>query len=156
MEKEILRALRNSGMMRNASEIETYESNLETLSETFSDDDVAELLSTFEDDTENEEVMFGAVHLLETLSSEKAFGNLVKGTASLFRKSPEWAMTIIRRCLNDEVSVPALASALKKVDAETAEGFGKILEEIGKEDEERFGEAVGFLLRTLDSAPTTE
>ena len=47
------------------------EDNLEKLAETFTETDIIELCSVFDDKTNDSEVMFGAIHLLETLSTKK-------------------------------------------------------------------------------------
>ena len=89
MKKEIYTALYGNRLMRNDGEIETFERNLELLAETFTEEDIIELCSVLDDGTQNEEVMFGAVHLLETLSSETAFENIIRGIAKMSCASPE-------------------------------------------------------------------
>lgn len=133
-------------MLRNNNEIETYEQNLELLSEDFSEGDIIELCSTFEDKTQNVEVMFGAIHLLETLSSETAFENTIRGVVEMSYSSPEWANIIIYRCLNDEFSVQMINQVKNRLDKKTIDRFKEILMEIKKEDGKMFGKVIDMII----------
>ena len=146
MKKEIYTNLYNNRLLKNNNEIETFEENLEILSETFTEEDIIELCSIFDDRTENVEVMFGAIHLLETLSSEKAFENTIKGVVEISYKSPEWANIIIYRCLNDELSVQMINRIKNRLDKKIINRFKEILIEIKKEDEERFGRVIDMIV----------
>lgn len=108
-----------------------------------------ELCSTFEDKTHNSEVMFSAVHLLETLSSEIAFENTIKGVVSMSNSSPEWANIIIYRCLNDEFSVQIIKKVYSRLENKISSKFKKILEEIKKDDADRFGKTVDEILTSF-------
>lgn len=149
MKNEIYNNLLTNRMLRDNNEIENYESNLALLSETFSEDDIIELCSTFEDRTYNSEVMFNAVHLLETLSSEIAFENTIIGVVGLYDTSPEWTNIIVYRCLNDDFSVQMLKKVYSRLEKKVSNQFSNILKEIKKEDSERFGKAVDEILDIL-------
>ena len=105
MNKEIFMNLMNNRMLRDNDEIEGYERNLETLAGSFSEEDIIELCLTFDDKTQSAEIMYSAIHLLETLSSKLAFEKTIIGVVRMFETSPDWASIITYRCLNDEFSV---------------------------------------------------
>ena len=126
MTPEIYTNLYNSRLLRDNNEIETFEENLEVLSESFTEEDIIELCSIFDDRTEDAEVMFGAIHLLETLSSEKAFENTIKGVIDMSYESPEWANIIIYRCLNNEFSVQMINQVKTRLDSKTRDRFEEI------------------------------
>lgn len=146
MKKEIYTALYGNRLMRNDGEIETFERNLELLAETFTEEDIIELCSVLDDGTQNEEVMFGAVHLLETLSSETAFENIIRGIAKTSCASPEWADTIICRCQNDEFSVQMINRLKNRLDRKIYDRFTELLTEIRDENGEMFGRTVDSIL----------
>lgn len=149
MDNEIYNNLLKNRMLRDNNEIEIYEHNLKMLSETFSEGDIMELCSTFEDKTHIFEVMFNAIHLLETLSSEKAFENTIIGVVSLRDTSPEWSSIIVYRCLNDDFSVQMIKKVYSRLEKKVSSQFKKILQEIKKEDSERFGKTVDEILGIL-------
>lgn len=134
MQKEIYLNLYNNRMLENNEEIEIYEQSLELLSRNFTEEDIVELCSTFEDKTQDVEVMFEAVHLLETLSSETAFKNTIKGIVEMSHSSPEWANIITHRCMNDEFSAKMINQIKNQLDEKICNRFDEILKEIEKED----------------------
>ena len=124
--RERINALYKSKLLRTDNEIKTFEENLELLSETFDEGDIVELCSVFDDNTEHSEVMFGMVHLLETLSSEEVFENTVKGLIKMSETSPEWTDIIVGRCLNDKYSVQMINRVKNRLDEQSAEKFKEL------------------------------
>lgn len=146
MEKALYNILWTNRMLKDSNEIAIFENNLTKLADTFNEDDIIELCQILDDETNDSEVMFGIVHLLETLSTEQAFINTVIGVVKLKSMSPEWANIIIYRCLNDEYSVRMLKKIYMTLDDEIRIEFSKLLKEIKEEDKERFGKAVSEVL----------
>ena len=123
MNDEIYSNLLNNRMLNDNNEIAQYERGLELLAATFSENDIVELCSTFDDRTHNTEVMFSAIHLLETLSSELAFENTIVGVVNIYNTSPEWAKIIVYRCLNDEFSIKMIKTILNRLDNKVRDQF---------------------------------
>ena len=138
----------NNRMLRNNDEIVKYEHSLELLADNFSEADIVELCSTFDDKTCNSEVMFSAIHLLETISSELAYQNTIIGVVKMFESSPEWANIIIYRILNDDYSVQMIKNLYSRLDKSISEKFKLILKEIKQEDSERFGKNIDKILES--------
>ena len=116
--------------MKNSNEIAIFEENLIELTENFGEDDIIELCQILDDKTDDSEVMFGIIHLLETLSTKQAFINTVIGVVKMKSRSPEWAKIIIRRCLNDEYSAKMLKEIYAILDDEIRIEFSKLLKEL--------------------------
>ena len=146
MKDEIFKNLYNNRLLSDNTEIENYEYNLNLLSACFSEEDIIELCSTFDDKTRNSEVMFGAIHLLESLSSELAYKNTIIGVVDMYISSPEWAKIIIYRLLNDDYSVQMIKCIYNRLEKNTCEKFKLILQTIKHEDYERFGKSIDLLM----------
>lgn len=146
MKKEIISNLIHNRLLKNNEEINTFEKNLELMAENFEEEDIIELCKVLDDATNEPEIMFGIIHLMETLSSEEAYKNTLIGVASMYASSPEWAKTILYRCLNDDYSVEMIGNILPAVDFETREKIHSILEQIKSEDEPLFGEAINKIV----------
>ncbi|WP_248403638.1 Imm30 family immunity protein [Butyrivibrio fibrisolvens] len=112
----------------------------------FSEEDIVNLCSTFEDKTQNSEVMFGAIHLLESLSSESAYENTIIGVVNLYTFSPGWAKIIVYRLLNDEFSVQMIKCIYNRIDKDVCAKFKLILETIKREDSEKYGKSIAVIL----------
>lgn len=146
MKDEIFKDLYDNRMLSNNSEIEKYEHNLNELSANFSEEDIIRLCLTFEDKTQNSEVMFGAIHLLESLSSELAYKNTIIGVVNMYISAPEWANIIIYRLLNDEFSVQMIKCIYNRIGKNNSVKFKQILETIKKEDYDKFGKSIDVIL----------
>lgn len=146
MEKTLYNNLWANRLLKNSNEIAIFEDNLTKLAETFNENDIIELCQILDDKTDDSEVMFGIIHLLETLSTEQALINTVIGVVKMKSMSPEWANIIIYRCLNDEYCVGMIREIYVTLDEEIRTEFSKLLKEIKKEDEEIFGKAVSEIL----------
>ncbi len=146
MKDEIFKNLYDNRMLSNNSEIEKYEYNLNELSTNFSEEDIIRLCLTFEDKTQNSEVMFGAIHLLESLSSELAYKNTIIGVVNMYITAPEWANIIIYRLLNDEFSVQMIKCIYNRIGKNISIKFKQILETIKKEDYDKFGKSIDVIL----------
>lgn len=146
MKDEIFKDLYDNRMLSNNSEIEKYEHNLNELSTNFSEEDIIRLCLTFEDKTQNSEVMFGAIHLLESLSSELAYKNTIIGVVNMYISAPEWANIIIYRLLNDEFSVQMIKCIYNRIGKNNSVRFKQILETIKNEDYDKFGKSIDVIL----------
>lgn len=146
MKDKIFKSLYNNRMLSNHIEIETYEYNLNLLSESFSEEDIIRLCATLEDNTCDTEVMFSAIHLLESLSSELAYKNLIIGVVNIYTSSPEWANIITYRLLNDDFSVQMIKDLYNRIDKNIGKKFKEILETIKEEDYEQFGKSIDVIL----------
>ena len=146
MKDEIFKDLYDNRMLSNNSEIEKYEHNLNELSINFSEEDIIRLCLTFEDKTQNSEVMFGAIHLLESLSSELAYKNTIIGVVNMYISAPEWANIIIYRLLNDEFSVQMIKCIYNRIGKNNSVRFKQILETIKNEDYDKFGKSIDVIL----------
>ncbi|MDE6568627.1 MAG: hypothetical protein K2K70_12975 [Lachnospiraceae bacterium] len=146
MEKTLYNNLWANRLLKNPNEIAIFEDNLAKLAESFNENDIIELCQILDDKTDNSEVMFGIIHLLETLSTEQAFINTVIGVVKLKSMSPEWANIIIYRCLNDEYCVRMIREIYVTLDNEIRTEFSELLKEIKRQDYEIFGKAVSEII----------
>ena len=149
LKDEIFENLLNNRMLSNDTEIKNYEYNLELLSADFSEEDIIELCSTFEDRTCNSEIMFSAIHLLETLSSELAYEDTIIGVGNMLNSAPEWANIIVYRILNDNASVQMIKKIYNRLDKNIFDKFKLILEKIKKDDDKRFGKIIDELFASF-------
>lgn len=142
MKQTLYSQLYGNRLLENNNQIVVFEECLNKLADDFKDEDIVELCRVLDDNTMEFEVMFGVIHLLETLSSEEAFMNTITGVVELKKHSPIWAKTIIYRCLNDEFSIKMINNILPYLNKEVKNGFYSLLSEINAEDGQQFGDAI--------------
>ena len=108
----LIEELYKNRLMRTNGEIEKFEKALNEISKVVKEEDIPGLCKVFNDNTRNDEVMFGLIHLIEIFSSEKAFGFIVLGVANMLEQASGWAKIIIYRCLNDDFARNMLKNAV--------------------------------------------
>lgn len=78
-----------------------FDSALCALWDNVTTDDIEDLLKAFCDDTEDDEVMFGLLHLIERLDSDESLLKIALLTPEM-QGAEEWAKLLNRRILNSE------------------------------------------------------
>lgn len=146
MKKELLNQLYSNRLLRNTEELVKFEEYLSVASEIAKEDDIIELCSVFDDNTMDDEVMFGLIHLIETFSSERAFELTILGVSNMMKNAFNWAKIIMYRCLNDDFSRGMLKNAISFVDIQTRQIIVSMLHNIKEEDYDKFGTLVDEVL----------
>lgn len=138
--------LKNSRFIRNDEEFKNFEQAIINLSSVNDCRVIKKLCEVFEDDTECEDVMFGLVHLIESFRGENAIKEFIEAVPSMLSHAKEWVNIIHYRILNNDFSRKEYINALKKVDIQTKQVIIKVLEDISKEDSEKFKTHVDEIL----------
>lgn len=147
MKERLLYLLRENRLMRNDIEFEIFDATLDSISELVDESDVLSLVSVLDDGTEEHEVMFRLVHLIESnVSSEKSFSLLLEGINSIWDHAPEWSRILMYRILNDEYSFKKINELLGKVDSEIYNNIYKLLIDISNEDSKLFKDKIDIII----------
>lgn len=126
--------------------IEIFEEVLDKLAEDFQEEYIADVCRVFDNNTREQEMMFGLIHLIEAFSSERAFELTVLGVANMTETAVEWAKIIMYRCLNHTPSRKMLKKAISVSEEKTQQAITALLNTIKTEDSDRFGVAVDEVL----------
>jgi hypothetical protein len=145
---EILR-LQKSRLLRNSLEVRDFESAIENIVSLKDYSLIKDLCTGFDDKTENHEVMFGLVHVIEDFEGEEGLFEMVNAVPSMLSHAKEWATILNYRVLNHEPSRELYIQVLKKVDVQVKNTFIQILKEIKTEDPARFEVSVNEILSAL-------
>ncbi|MEE0060861.1 MAG: Imm30 family immunity protein [Acutalibacteraceae bacterium] len=129
--------------------MEKFEDISSDLFEVMHEEDIVDLCRVFDDNTDNHEMMFGLVHLIEAFSSDKAFEFTVLGVANMTVTAPEWAKIIMYRCLNHLPSRKMLKKAISVSNIKTQKTIISLLNTIKSDDADRFGIAVDEVIDKL-------
>ena len=146
MNKKLIEQLYNSRLLRTREELEEFEESLKEISKEIQENDIPELCKVFDDQTENEDVMFGLIHLIESFSSEKAFKLTTLAISQMLENAMNWAKILIYRCLNDDSSRIMLKKAVGSADSKTKQTMKSLLNSIKIEDYDKFGLLIDEIL----------
>jgi len=93
-----------------------------------------ELHLVFTDATQNEEVMFGLVHVLEDYDMDVQLAAFVSALPEMLKGAREWVLTLTWRILNDARSRETYKAVLKAADPAGRDAARAILEEVAREE----------------------
>lgn len=90
-------------LLRNQLECEEFDNLLEKLADCTDEKIIKDLCMVFDDETEEEEVMFGLVHFIEGFEMEKYLTEMPKALPKMIENAKEWAMVLNKRILNNDL-----------------------------------------------------
>ena len=137
-------------LLRNSEEIELFENAIENILNEENYEDIKYLCEGFDDCTEDDEVMFGLVHAIESYDS--AFDSsvtmkvFVNSIPDVIPYAKEWMKTMLKRILNDEHIRRVLNHTISDSDDKVKTTFIQLLNEISNENPERFKLVVNEVL----------
>lgn len=146
MKKKIIEELYKNRLLNTNKEFEKFEESLNEISEMIQEEDILDLCKVFDDNTRDDEMMFGLIHLIEMFSSERAFELTVLGVVNMMTSAPNWAKIIIYRCLNDDFARNMLRKAISHVEFQVQQSIISLLNVIKTEDFDKFGMAIDEVL----------
>lgn len=146
MKKKIIEELYKNRLLNTSEEFEKFEKSLNEISEMIQEEDILDLCKVFDDNTGDDELMFGLIHLIEVFSSERAFELTVLGVVNMMKSAPNWAKIIIYRCLNDDFARNMLKKAINNAESQVKQSIISLLNIIKNEDFNKFGMVIDEVL----------
>lgn len=141
--------LYDNRLLRTELECEQFEQALEGLAGDTEDAVIQQIFKVFDDDTEQEEVMFGLVHFLESYQMEMYLTQLLESLPELLETGRNWAIILIQRILADDIYRKEFADIAAGMPLRIKRFLAFLLEEI-KEDKPRlFERRANSILRKL-------
>lgn len=141
--------LQKNRLLRNATEVNEFESAIENIISLKDVKLVKDLCSGFDDQTEDHEVMFGLVHAIEDFEGEEGLIEMTNAIPSMLPHAKEWATILNYRILNHEPSRKLYVNVLKKVNKSVKDIVIGILKNIKLEDLARFENSVNEVLSSI-------
>ena len=149
IQAEILK-LKKNRLLRNTLEVNDFESAIENIVSLNDVNLIKDLCVGFDDQTEDDEVMFGLIHAIEDFEGEKGLLEMAKAIPSMLPHAKGWATVLNYRVLNHEPSRRQYGKVLKKVNVTAQDIVVKILKEIKTEDPAQFETSVDEVLSILN------
>ncbi|TMV50638.1 hypothetical protein FE783_08055 [Paenibacillus mesophilus] len=133
-------------LLRTHHEIQQFEQAISSILEMNEVDHIKNLCLGFEDATENDGVMFGLIHAIE--SYDKTFGleiplkRLAESLPNMLPHAQEWAKTLHRRLLNHDLARRIYAEVISSVDGSIQDIVFRLVNEIKNRNSQKFGTSV--------------
>ncbi|MNI45048.1 hypothetical protein D3C73_994530 [compost metagenome] len=131
--------LYHNRLLRTELECEAFDLALEGLAGDMEDAVIQQIFKVFDDDTEQEEVMFGLVHFVESYQMEMYLTQLLESLPDMLENARNWAIVLNRRILEDDLCRREYADIAAGMTPRIKRSLAFLLEEI-KEDNPRLYE----------------
>ncbi|WP_147635411.1 Imm30 family immunity protein [Risungbinella massiliensis] len=149
---EKIKVLYKNRYMKDEKEFNQFVNSLDFLSEPnwfdplkFSEKDIKDIYTVFEDDTESHDVMFGLLHLVEALDLHGRV--LIHSLPTMYPHALNWLLTFVARILNSIEATASFKENYAKL-TETEKLFVHMILQELVEDSPIFFERVKLLTET--------
>ena len=149
MKKEkLINQLINARKLSSDEEYEQFEDALIKLGGNIEVSDICELCNAFYDDTEDEEVMFGLIPLIEKFP-DKEYLYYIGMCSPNMKDGYEWAMILNMRILNNEKSLKMYPEVISNMKNDYKRKILELLINIKNEDPILFGKKVDYIIENV-------
>lgn len=149
---DVINRLKDNRLMHSEQEIILFEEALEEVANINDDHLIGQLMGVLDDETEQEEVMWGLIHTIEYLSAfspKRGLKQMIAAVPMNIEKSREWMEILHYRILNHEDYRRILVEALEEADEISKEVVLNLLEDIRDEDPNNFKDKVNEVKKGL-------
>ncbi len=131
-------------------EFKLFEDALHKLQGNITIDDVYEICNAFCDDCEDDEVMFGIIHLIEQLEMDGYLKCIALCSPDMVG-AHEWAMTLNKRIINNQLYFEKYIDVIDKLEKPYKEKILKLLLDVKNDNPKRFTEKVDLIYKRTGS-----
>lgn len=149
MRKDLFDQLYKNRLMSTDEEFHLYEEAEYLLGQEIVEDDIIEICKIFDDQTEENEVMWGLIHLIEIYNSKYAYRLTLQGISNMLTAT-EWAKIILIRCLNQDTARDMLKQAFHEVEPEVQKKVISVMKMIQSEYQGRFDAHIAYVINEVN------
>lgn len=144
-----IKKLYDCRLLENQFMCEAFDIGLENLANCTDEKMIKDVCIVFDDETEEEEIMFGLIHLIESFERDTYLTEMPKALPNMMGNAKEWAMRLNKRILNSEPDRIAYATKLMHMDEDIKSTVTHLLNEIIADNPQRFESAANEILNIL-------
>ncbi|WP_195974645.1 Imm30 family immunity protein [Clostridium butyricum] len=145
-----VKILNENKLLRTNEEIEKFECAIENILSNEDYKDIKHLCTGFDDNTEDDEVMFGIIHAIESYDRmadmKLTLKEFIDSIPSVYSYAKEWIKIMNKRILNDENSLEEYIKIAENCDTELKLILIELMNEVKKDNPERFSQPVNKFL----------
>lgn len=139
-----IQQLINARSLSTNEEYLSFESALQSLQKNITIDDVPEICKAFCDDTQNDEVMFEIIHLIEQLQGDEYLKKIAICSPNM-KDAHDWAMTLNKRIINSQRFFEKYIEVISELEEESKEKIILLLNDVKNDNPKRFAEKIDML-----------
>ncbi|MEK3953153.1 MULTISPECIES: Imm30 family immunity protein [unclassified Psychrobacillus] len=148
-----LTELKNNRLLRDENEVEKFEKSIENILEMKDVSHIEVLCQGFDDLNENDEVMFGLIHAIESydniVDSEASLKVLANSIPKMLPHAKEWLKILQKRILNHEPSLNIYKEIIPTLNKDVQAYIISQLIVIKEKNTSKFEKSVNLILEYL-------
>ncbi|WP_419961734.1 Imm30 family immunity protein [Psychrobacillus sp. BM2] len=148
-----LTELKNNRLLRDENEVVKFEKSIENILEMKDVSHIEILCQGFDDLTENDEVMFGLIHAIESydniVNSEASLKELANSIPKMLPHAKEWLKRLHKRILNNGPSLNIYKEIIPTLNKDIQEYIISQLIAIKDKNPSKFEKSVNLILEYL-------
>ncbi|MFF2909307.1 Imm30 family immunity protein [Paenibacillus sp. NPDC057934] len=133
-------------LLRTEVDCERFDRALEGLAGDTEDRIIHEIFKVFDDETEQEEVMFSLVHFVESYQTEMYLTQLLESLPAMLEPARDWAIVLNKRILKDDFCRNEYADIAVGMSPQVKRVLSFLLEEIKEDHPKLFERHVNEIL----------
>ncbi|BCJ93783.1 hypothetical protein acsn021_13520 [Anaerocolumna cellulosilytica] len=153
--EDLTQKLVHSRLLQNEEQVQAFEQSIESIISMKTSDCIKKLYLGFDDSTENDEIMFGLLHTIESfdqeLGLEQSLIKLAEALRYMLPHAKEWAKIFHKRILNQEETRNAYATVISYADNATRDLVISLVNEIKIKNPEKFAKKTEEFLLSIKS-----
>ena len=142
--KTEIQNLITSRRLSSDNEYNMFERALRELQGNLEVEDFGDVCGAFFDETHDDEVMFGLIHLIEGLRGVEYLREIAMCTPKM-RDAHEWAMTLNKRIINSQEFFKMYISVIDSLDVDSKRKILELLNDVKDDNPKRFAEKIDYL-----------
>ena len=127
-----------------SDEYTIFEDALNALQGKISIDDVSDICRAFYDDTQDDEMMFGIIHLIEKLCGKDYLKEIAICTPAM-KDAHNWAMILNKRIINSQEYFAMYIEVIRSLESESKNKIVGLLNDVKNDNPNRFSEKIEYL-----------
>ncbi|RKM55659.1 hypothetical protein D6853_08880 [Butyrivibrio sp. X503] len=110
--------------------------------------DIEMLCGAFLDDTQDDEVMFGLVHLIESLEGSECL-RMIANCSPNMSEARDWAKILNIRILNNPKYTEMYIDVIRNMNVDDKEKIIALFDNIKKDDPKRFADKIDYMKKMI-------
>ncbi|TDX53269.1 Imm30 family immunity protein [Orenia marismortui] len=151
--KQEVKRLKDNRLLSDKEEIINFEEAMDNILNVEELTLISDLILGFDDNTQDDEVMFGLIHAIESFDEifppKETLRVFAESIEKMFPHAKEWAKIFHKRILNHKPSYDTYIKIISEIDIKKKKLVIGLLKEIIKEDPEVFDESINQFLNRI-------
>ncbi len=145
----LIQKLRETRNLSTYEECVAFDEAILSLQDLISPNDIEMLCGAFFDNTQDDEVMFGLVHLIESLDERECLRMIARCSPNM-SEARGWAKILNIRIINSQEYAKMYVDVIKSLNSDAKGKILDLLEDIKNDNPKRFADKIDYMKKMIN------